>query len=152
MSIIGIRKEDKNRWERRVPITPEQVLRLKEQYGVETVIQSFPNRAFRDAEFEGAGATVVPGLPDTKVTFAVKEIPVRHLRQGNTYIFFAHVIKGQDYNMPMLRRMMELGCTLIDYEKITDGKGRRLVFFGKPARAALPDLFHRSPRDLAGDV
>jgi alpha-aminoadipic semialdehyde synthase len=36
----------------------------------------------------------------------------------------------------MLKKMMELGCNLIDYEKITDEKGRRLVFFGKFAGLA----------------
>jgi len=45
-------------------------------------------------------------------------------------VFFAHVIKGQPYNMPMLKRMMELGCNLIDYEKVTDETGHRLIFFG----------------------
>ena len=38
--------------------------------------------------------------------------------------------------MPMLRRMMELGCSLIDYEKMTDEAGRRLVFFGRFAGIA----------------
>ena len=32
--------------------------------------------------------------------------------------------------------MMELGCTLIDYEKIADENGKRLVFFGKFAGLA----------------
>jgi alpha-aminoadipic semialdehyde synthase len=32
--------------------------------------------------------------------------------------------------MPMLKRMMELGCNLIDYEKVTDETGHRLIFFG----------------------
>jgi len=38
--------------------------------------------------------------------------------------------------MPMLKRMMELECTLIDYEKITDEKGKRLLFFGNFAGLA----------------
>ena len=136
MSVIGIRKEDKSRWERRVPITPEQVKELKDKHGVETEIQSFPNRAFTDEEFIATGATVVPDVPNTLVLFAVKEIPAQYFHKGHTYVFFAHVIKGQDYNMPMLRKMMELGCTLIDYEKIADEKGRRLVFFGREAGQA----------------
>ncbi len=36
----------------------------------------------------------------------------------------------------MLARLMELGCTLIDYEKIADDAGRRLVFFGRFAGLA----------------
>ena len=51
------------------------------------------------------------------VVFAVKEIPLAFFRPGGAYMFFAHVIKGQPYNMPMLRRILELGCTLIDYEQ-----------------------------------
>jgi len=38
--------------------------------------------------------------------------------------------------MPMLKRMVELGCTLIDYERIVDDQGRRLLFFGKQAGQA----------------
>ncbi len=32
--------------------------------------------------------------------------------------------------MPMLKRMIELGCSIIDYEKIVNEKGQRLLFFG----------------------
>jgi alpha-aminoadipic semialdehyde synthase len=35
--------------------------------------------------------------------------------------------------MPMLRFMMETGCTMIDYEKVTDENNRRLIFFGRHA-------------------
>ena len=38
--------------------------------------------------------------------------------------------------MPMLKRMMDLGCTLIDYEKIVNEKGYRLIFFGRFAGLA----------------
>jgi alpha-aminoadipic semialdehyde synthase len=70
------------------------------------------------------------------VIFAVKEIPIQLFQPGKTYVFFSHVIKGQHHNMPMLRKMMELGCTLIEYEKITNEKNRRLVFFGHYAGLA----------------
>jgi alpha-aminoadipic semialdehyde synthase len=49
---------------------------------------------------------------------------------------FTAKIKGQEHNMPMLKKMITLGCNLIDYEKITDEKGQRLVFFGKFAGLA----------------
>ncbi len=58
------------------------------------------------------------------------------LEAGKTYLFFSHTIKGQARNMPMLRRLMELGATLIDYEKITDEQNRRLLFFGRQAGQA----------------
>ena len=61
------------------------------------------------------------------VVLAIKEIPVEVLESSKTYLFFSHTIKGQPDNMPALRRLMELGCTLMDYELITDEEGRRLV-------------------------
>jgi len=51
-------------------------------------------------------------------------------------MFFSHVIKGQSYNMPMLRKMMDLGCSLIDYELVADENGKRLIFFGRFAGIA----------------
>jgi alpha-aminoadipic semialdehyde synthase len=35
--------------------------------------------------------------------------------------------------MPALARMLELGSTLLDYERIVDAEGRRLIFFGRHA-------------------
>ena len=61
---------------------------------------------------------------------------VRRNQDEKTYIFFSHVIKGQEYNMPMLKAMMDKKCTLIEYEKIADEMGRRLIFFGKYAGLA----------------
>jgi alpha-aminoadipic semialdehyde synthase len=63
-------------------------------------------------------------------------MPVSFFEPGKTYVFFSHVIKGQSYNMPMLKRMMELKCNLIEYEKVIDEQGKRLIFFGKYAGLA----------------
>ena len=38
--------------------------------------------------------------------------------------------------MPMLKKMVDLGCTMIDYEKIVNEKGQRLLFFGRQAGEA----------------
>jgi saccharopine dehydrogenase (NAD+, L-lysine-forming) len=127
---IGIRREDKSRWERRVPVTPEDARKLKEEHGIEVWVQPSPIRAFSEEEFTQAGAIVQEDLSPCPVVFAVKEMPLDFFQPGKTYVFFAHVIKGQPYNMPMLKKMLELGCNLIDYEKVTDEKGRRLIFFG----------------------
>lgn len=133
---IGIRREDKSRWERRVPVTPEDAWKLKEEHGIEVWVQPSPIRAFTEEEFAQAGAIVQEDLSPCPVIFAVKEIPPDLFEAGKTYVFFAHVIKGQPYNMPMLKKMLELGCNLIDYEKVTDEKGRRLIFFGRHAGIA----------------
>ena len=130
---IGIRREDKSVWERRVPIVPEHVRQLQEEHSIEVWVQPSDIRVFKDTDFAQAGARVKEDLSPCPVVFAVKEIPTDFLQAGHTYVFFSHVIKGQPYNMPMLKRLMELGCQLIDYEKVTDELGRRLIFFGRHA-------------------
>jgi alpha-aminoadipic semialdehyde synthase len=130
---IGIRREDKSIWERRVPIVPEDARELAEQHGLRFIVQPSGIRVFEDQEYEAAGVTVQEDISECDIVFAVKEIPAKLFQSQTAYVFFAHVIKGQPYNMPMLRKLLDLGCTLIDYEKVTDDKGRRLIFFGRHA-------------------
>jgi alanine dehydrogenase len=133
---IGIRLEEKNEWEKRVPLIPVHVEELVDEHGIEVWVQRSPIRAYAEADYERAGATVVDDLEGCPVIFGVKEVPTGLLRPGTTYIYFSHTIKGQDYNMPMLQRLLDLDCQLIDYERITDDQGRRLVFFGNYAGLA----------------
>jgi alanine dehydrogenase len=134
--ILGIRREDKNKWERRVPLTPEDVKELQEEGGMRFLVQSSPIRVFTDEEYREAGADVVEDLSPASIVLAVKEIPTRELRPERAYVFFAHVIKGQAYNMPMLRHLLESRCSLVDYERVVDEQGRRLIFFGVEAGQA----------------
>ncbi|HSA24363.1 MAG TPA: hypothetical protein P5076_23075, partial [Myxococcota bacterium] len=132
---IGIRKEDKNIWERRAPLTPEQVKHLA-GLGIGVAVQPSAHRAFKDQAYQDAGAVIQKDLADCQTVFAVKEIPLQYLQPNRTYVFFSHTIKGQSHNMPMLQRLLDLKCTLIDYEKVTDDKGKRLIFFGRHAGLA----------------
>jgi alpha-aminoadipic semialdehyde synthase len=117
-------------------VTPEDARKLQEEHGIEVWVQPSPIRVFSAEEFTQAGAVVQEDLSPCPVIFAVKEMPLGFFEPGKTYVFFAHVIKGQPYNMPMLKKMLDLGCNLIDYEKVTDEKGRRLIFFGRHAGIA----------------
>jgi len=135
-SCIGIRREDKNEWERRSAVSPQTVKELIEELGVKVMVQPSDIRVFDDEEYEESGADIEEDFTYCPIIFAVKEIPEHFFMEGRTYIFFSHTIKGQEQNMPMLQQMMEQKCTLIDYEKITDDKGRRLIFFGKFAGLA----------------
>lgn len=149
---IGVRREDKSIWERRAPVTPVTAQRLREQHGIHVLVQPSPIRVFPEAEYQQHGATVQEDLSQCPVVFAVKEIPISFFRPGGAYMFFAHVIKGQPYNMPMLRRLMALGCTLIDYERVVDEQGRRLIFFGRHAGlAGAIETLHALGRRLAGE-
>ena len=134
--MIGIRREDKSKWEARVPLVPDDIRRLVSADGLRFQVQSSPIRVFRDDEYRAVGAPVVDDLKACSIIMGVKEIPPACLEPDKTYVFFSHTIKGQPANMPMLRRVLELGCTLIDYERIVDECGRRLVFFGRFAGLA----------------
>lgn len=133
---IGIRHEDKYKMERRVPLIPKHVKKLLREGNFGIQVESSPKRIFTDEEYEKAGAGVTGSLKDSSVILGVKEMPVGYFEEGKTYIFFSHVIKGQAYNMPMLADMMKNKCNLIDYEKIADEQGRRLIFFGRFAGLA----------------
>ncbi|MEO8196978.1 MAG: hypothetical protein ABI689_09675 [Thermoanaerobaculia bacterium] len=133
MNRIGIRAEDKNRWERRAPLVPDHVRELVEVQGLSFALQPSPRRAFSELDYVEAGAVVDPELAGCRVVLGVKEIPPEKIEAGKVYAIFPHVLKGQAHNFPMLDRMRELGCTLIDYEQIVDRRGRRLIFFGRHA-------------------
>jgi len=134
--IFGIRHEDKYEMERRVAISPKHVNKIINNHNLKALVESSPKRIFTDNEFENVGAEIVTDLKPAPVIFGVKEMPISFFEKEKTYIFFSHVIKGQEYNMPMLKKMMELECNLIDYEKIENEEGKRLIFFGKYAGLA----------------
>lgn len=133
---LGIRREDKNPFERRVPLTPADVMKLRDQSHVQVVLQPSSRRVFTDDEYKRVGASISESLDSCDVILGVKEIPPSTLLAGKTYVFFSHTIKGQPKNMPMLKRLLDLGCNLIDYERILDEKNQRLVFFGRHAGLA----------------
>ena len=140
---IGIRREDKNIWERRVPLSPKHVGLLNKQYGIQTLLQPFNARAFSDQEYVSVGAQINEDLSPCQVVLAVKEIPINYFSPNTTFLFFSHTIKGQAHNVPMLQKLLDLKCTLIDYECIRDNSGKRLVFFGDFAGlAGMIDTLH----------
>lgn len=135
-NFIGIRHEDKYKQELRAPLTPKHVDRLVRQKKLDIIVQTSSKRIFSDEEYIQAGAKISRDLKKCSVIFGVKEIPEQFFEPEKTYVFFAHVVKGQPYNMDMLRKMKELKCNLIDYEKVVDEQGKRLIFFGRYAGLA----------------
>ena len=136
MARIGIRREDKNEWERRAPLTPDHVAELVEQRELGISVEPASLRVFPAKDYRAAGARIDETLTDCRVVLGIKEIAIERLEAHKTYLYFSHTTKGQQYNMPMLSRLLELGCTLIDYERVLDERGRRLIFFGRYAGLA----------------
>jgi len=130
---FGIRREDINKWEKRVPLIPSHARELVDRHPVEFRIQPSDIRVFADQDYRLSGIPVEEGLSPCPIVLALKEIPIDLIERGKIYLFFSHTAKGQPQNMPMLRKMMDLGCTIIDYEKMVDEKGRRVLYFGNYA-------------------
>jgi len=127
---IGIRRETKDDTQRRAPLSPDNVRRLVRDHGLTVVVEPWDNRIFGDEEYAAAGAVISGDLSGCNVVLGVKEIYGPHLREGAVYCYFSHTVKGQEYNMPMLRDVLARKITLMDYELVRDGRGKRLVFFG----------------------
>ena len=141
-TLIGIRRENINVWEKRVPLIPSHVRELMKNYPLDVWLQPSSIRIFPDGDYVREGAKIEENLSSCPIIFAIKEIPLRFIEKEKVYIFFSHTIKGQPHNMPMLQKMVDLHCTLIDYEKMVNEKGQRLLFFGKQAgQAGMIDTF-----------
>jgi saccharopine dehydrogenase (NAD+, L-lysine-forming) len=133
MKTLLIRAEDKNPWERRAPIIPADLKQLIKQSGISALVERSEKRFFKESEYIESGAQICDDMQAGDIIFGVKEIPTQKLLDNKVYLFFSHTIKGQKENMPMLRKIISGGSTLIDYEKIADSSGKRTVYFGNYA-------------------
>lgn len=61
----------------------------------------------------------------------VKEVPKDQIIPTKAYMCFSHTHKGQEHNMPMLRKFLDAKGSLLDYELLTDDAGQRQVAFGR---------------------
>lgn len=138
-----IRAEDKNQWERRTPLIPPDAGHILRSCEARVLVETSPKRCFSDLDYAAVGSGICEGMGKGDVILGVKEIPLEKLLPRKVYLFFSHTVKGQSHNMPMLKRILEQQATLIDYERICDQTGRRLIFFGPFAGSAgAIDIFH----------
>lgn len=129
---IGILREGKVPVDKRVAITPEQVVEIENRYpDVEVYVQQSNVRCFADAEYEERGLKIVDSLEHCDILFGVKEVPAPSLLPEKTYFFFSHTIKKQDYNKKLLQAILEKNIKLVDYETLTDSDGQRIIAFGR---------------------
>jgi alpha-aminoadipic semialdehyde synthase len=146
---IGILRETKNEWERRVPLIPEDLKHLISGFPLKVIVQPSERRIFPDDEFRAAGAIVQEDLSPCDLILGIKEVKIVDLIPEKTYIYFSHTIKGQSYNMPMLQRLLDLKCTLIDYERMRDENKQRVIYFSYHAGVAgMIDTFWTFARRL----
>ncbi|XP_063621559.1 alpha-aminoadipic semialdehyde synthase, mitochondrial [Cydia splendana] len=133
--VIAIRREDQSVWERRAPFAPLNVNRFVRN-GIKVIVQPSNRRAYPMQSYISAGAVIQEDISEANVIFGVKQTPIDLLIPNKTYCFFSHTIKAQEANMPMLDAILAKNIRLIDYEKLMDDAGNRVVAFGKYAGVA----------------
>ncbi|VVC45324.1 Saccharopine dehydrogenase, NADP binding domain,NAD(P)-binding domain,Saccharopine dehydrogenase, C- [Cinara cedri] len=133
--VIAIRREDQSVWERRAPLAPANVAELTKN-GVKVIVQPANRRAYPVQAYVNAGAVIQEDISEASVVFGVKQVPIDLLLPNKTYCMFSHTIKAQEANMPLLDAILEKNIRLIDYEKLMDSSGQRVVAFGKYAGIA----------------
>ncbi|KAK4132566.1 Formate/glycerate dehydrogenase catalytic domain-like protein [Trichocladium antarcticum] len=150
-TVLHLRSETKP-LEHRSALTPTTAAALiKAGYAVN--IERSPERIFDDAEFEAAGATLVPegsweDAPKEHIIIGLKEleektcewqsnpktyehpanpfaVPLKHV-----HVQFAHCYKQQAGWDAVLARFPRGGGTLLDLEFLVDERGRRVAAFG----------------------
>ncbi|XP_066285529.1 alpha-aminoadipic semialdehyde synthase, mitochondrial-like isoform X2 [Branchiostoma lanceolatum] len=129
-SVMAIRREDGGQWERRAPLSPAHVKKIVRK-GVKVLVQPSNRRAYPMQEYEKAGAVITEDLSEACLIMGVKQVPISGLLPEKTYAFFSHTIKAQEANMAMLDTILDRNIRLIDYERMEDARGRRVVAFGK---------------------
>ncbi len=131
---IGILREGKVPYDKRVPFTPLQCKQIQEFFpNVEVYVQSSPYRCYPDEDYASLGLTVQPDISKSDILIGIKEVPVKDLISGKTYLFFSHTIKSQVRNKALLQEIIKKKITLIDYECLTDKEGNRIIGFGRYA-------------------
>ncbi len=131
---IGILRETKNPPDRRVSLSPPQIIEIEETYPfVEFFIQPSSLRCYSDEEYEYLNIPLMEDLSECDILMGVKEVDKRTFITGKTYLFFTHVAKKQPYNLEMFRTMAEKKLRVIDYEYLTSETGQRVASFGRYA-------------------
>uniref|UniRef100_A0AAZ3SW39 Saccharopine dehydrogenase (NAD(+), L-glutamate-forming) n=1 Tax=Oncorhynchus tshawytscha TaxID=74940 RepID=A0AAZ3SW39_ONCTS len=159
--VMAIRREDINVWERRAPLAPRHVKEIVHA-GHKVLVQPSNRRAIHENVsehccwvkrthiqwlvitdccmnfyyYEKAGAIISEDISEASLIIGVKSPPEEKLYPRKTYAFFSHTIKAQEANMALLDDLLKKEVRLIDYEKMVDANGFRIVAFGQWAGVA----------------
>jgi len=132
--MVGVRREDLDkRSEMRAAVTPIEAAQITTAgHGLCVQPGHHPEtgenkRAFPDDAYAASGASIQEDISAAALIFGLKELKLPHILPEKTYLFFSHTHKGQAKNREMLKALVERGCSLIDYELITDDQGARLL-------------------------
>jgi saccharopine dehydrogenase (NAD+, L-lysine forming) len=131
---VGVIREGKVPADKRVPLSPEQCVRVQELFpNVEITVESSVIRAYKDSEYTDLGINVSSDISSCAILLGVKEVPIPQLIPNKTYFFFSHTYKKQPYNRDLLQAILDKKIRLIDYEVLKDANNQRIIGFGRYA-------------------
>lgn len=129
---VGVLKETKTPPDRRVVLSPEQALVVKNKFPeIDLYIQSSEYRCFKNNEYSDLGLKVVDKVDHCDILMGVKEVHIPELIPGKKYLFFSHTAKKQAYNRKLLQELVRLNIQMIDHEYLVDDNNLRVVAFGR---------------------
>ena len=124
-------------WERRAALTPWQVSEIVgRRKDVEVLVQPCKRRVFSNEEYVAAGAVLETDASKADVLLGVKQPDLSVLSGRQTLCCFSHTHKGQREGEALLEACKLRETRLIDWERVTDDDGKRLVAFGRFAGIA----------------
>jgi hypothetical protein len=136
LKTIGILRETKSQWERRTPLLPDDIKMLVKKYALSFFLQPSGKRIIPESAYQEAGVGINHNLSGCDILIGIKEVEIANILPDKIYLIFSHTVKGQAYNVPMLKAFLERNCTLIDYERILGKDGKRFIFFSYHAGLA----------------
>lgn len=128
---IGLIREGKVPPDKRVTFTPLQAEEIEQRFPhVKVICEPSEVRAYKESEYSALGVAV-GDVRDCDILMGIKEVPIKNLIAGKTYLFFSHTMKKQPYNRGLIQEVLKRKIRLIDYEALKDTQGNRLVAFGR---------------------
>jgi saccharopine dehydrogenase (NAD+, L-lysine-forming) len=92
--VIGILRETKSPWERRVALTPTGCKKLISE-GIRILVQPSRTRCFSDDEYQESGCEIVEDLKPCNLILGLHYQDTNRLLENKTYLIFSHCKKGK---------------------------------------------------------
>lgn len=128
---IGILREEKIPYDKRVAFTPDQCLIVQNNFpNVEIAVQPSDWRSYTNEEYLAKGINMSEDITDCDIFIGIKEVQKKQLVPEKKYLFFSHTIKKQPKNKDLFQTILQKNIQLIDYECLTDDNFNRIIGFG----------------------
>tara|TARA_Y100000768_G_scaffold373708_1_gene342622 strand:- start:3204 stop:3746 length:543 start_codon:yes stop_codon:yes gene_type:complete len=108
--------------EKRVPLIPSDIKKVLDSYPLwKFYIEPSKYRIISDHEFYKVGCRKYKSQR-IDLFLSIKEVSANKIISNNNYLFFSHIIKGQNQNLSLLKIFFKKNASLLDYELFKNNK------------------------------